>query len=185
MYCLQRCCFVLILLAATVLAAPLTTTSEPVTGSQELPTTANSPSHTYTTAAASLPAEEAELGYGSGATPPTINVSTSEGMITPADPTPASPTAPVLPVTTEGGSTAGEGEVVLVGEIASESLHAPYDCTLTSSADQAEAEASFRKGLSLVIDDLQDRYLYVSTICGQTALEEAACSSQDNHAELS
>ena len=48
--------------------------------------------------------------------------------------------------------------------VTTESPHGSYDCSATSNVDQAHATASLRKGLSLVIDNLQDSHLNVSAV---------------------
>jgi hypothetical protein len=128
-----KCSLALALLVpiTMTLAAPITTT-DLGSGSEEQLTITQPP---MPIESANETANESSEEAGLGATPPNS-----------ADTTEATPAPP-------------RARVALT--FVTESPHAPYECSITSTT--RDAEDSFRKGLSLVIDELQDRYLQVSS----------------------
>lgn len=136
------CSISLLLLAALAPAAPVTTATPP------------SPATTPRPAGLSQ-GEEAEL-----TTPSSSNTtSSSSEEEEEAEVQSSSGAFPEL-------TTSLEGEVI----VTTESVHDPYDCSATSPADQAHAIASYRRGISLIRDNLHDRHLRVSSTARQCIL---------------
>lgn len=155
MYCLiQRCSYALLLLAAISLAAPITTGSTPTSSTSPAVTAAS-----LTLTPAIETTEEAELRATPSAPAASTGPATEPAATDPAATEPAA-TATTGPAAYTSGEASTVEEVVIT--FTTESSDAPYDCSLNSQTQQAQAIASFRKGLSLVVDELHTRYLVVS-----------------------